>query len=59
MHNYLHGFLFSNSLTGSMKIIYRVHDSILRRIYEDLFENSLTVAQKDKKICIISIVGSK
>ena len=42
-----------------MKIFYRVHDSILRKIYEDLSENSLTLAQKGKKISIISVVGSK
>jgi hypothetical protein len=33
----------------------RVHDSILGVIYADLSKNSLTVAQKDKKIAIISI----
>lgn len=33
----------------------RVHDSILGVIYMNLSKNSLTVAQKDKKISIISI----
>ncbi|MFB9077369.1 Wzz/FepE/Etk N-terminal domain-containing protein [Flavobacterium procerum] len=33
----------------------RAHDSILGTIYQDLFRNSLFVAQKDKKISIISI----
>lgn len=33
----------------------RVHDSILGIIYADLSKNSLSVAQKDKKIAIISM----
>ena len=33
----------------------RVHDSILGVMYEDLSKNGLTVAQKDKKVSIISI----
>ena len=33
----------------------RVHDSILGVIYTDLSKNSLTVAQKDKKVSIINI----
>jgi hypothetical protein len=38
----------------------RVHDSILGVIYTDLSKNSLSVAQKDKKISIISMdVSSK
>lgn len=37
------------------KYFTRVHDSILGVIYENLSERSLTVAQKDKKISIISM----
>lgn len=37
------------------KYFTRVHDSILGVIYEDLSKTGLTVAQKDKKISIISI----
>jgi uncharacterized protein involved in exopolysaccharide biosynthesis len=37
------------------KYFTRVHDSIMGKMYEDLSKNSLTVAQKDKKISIISI----
>ena len=37
------------------KYFTRVHDSILGVIYGDLSKNSLTVAQKDKKIAIISM----
>ena len=37
------------------KYFTREHDSILGKIYEDLSKTSLTVAQKDKKISIISI----
>ncbi|MBW4360329.1 Wzz/FepE/Etk N-terminal domain-containing protein [Flavobacterium taihuense] len=37
------------------KYFTRVHDSILGVIYSDLSKNSLTVAQKDKKIAIISM----
>jgi uncharacterized protein involved in exopolysaccharide biosynthesis len=33
----------------------RVHDSIMGKIYENLTKTSLTVAQKDKKVSIISI----
>lgn len=33
----------------------RVHDSILGVIYEDLSKNSLSVAQRDKKIAIINM----
>ncbi|KQW97669.1 Wzz/FepE/Etk N-terminal domain-containing protein [Flavobacterium sp. Root420] len=33
----------------------RVHDSILGEIYQDLSKNSLSVAQKDKKISIITM----
>ena len=33
----------------------REHDSIMGKMYEDLSKTSLTVAQKDKKISIISI----
>jgi uncharacterized protein involved in exopolysaccharide biosynthesis len=33
----------------------RVHDSIMGKMYEDLSKTSLSVAQKDKKISIISI----
>lgn len=33
----------------------RVHDSILGLIYQSLYKNSLSVAQKDKKISIISM----
>ena len=33
----------------------REHDSIIGKMYEDLSKTSLTVAQKDKKIAIISI----
>lgn len=33
----------------------RVHDSILGLIYDDLSKNGLSVAQKDKKLSIISI----
>jgi hypothetical protein len=33
----------------------RTHDSILGSIYTNLFKNSLSVAQKDKKISIITI----
>lgn len=41
--------------TGERKYFTRVHDSILGVIYENLLKNSLTVAQKDKKIAIISM----
>jgi uncharacterized protein involved in exopolysaccharide biosynthesis len=37
------------------KYFTREHDSILGKMYEDLSKTSLTVAQKDKKISIISI----
>lgn len=37
------------------KYFTRVHDSILGNIYEDLSKNSLTVAQKDKKVSIITM----
>jgi uncharacterized protein involved in exopolysaccharide biosynthesis len=37
------------------KYFTREHDSIMGKMYEDLSKNSLTVAQKDKKISIISI----
>lgn len=37
------------------KYFTRVHDSILGEIYKDLSKNSLSVAQKDKKISIISM----
>jgi len=37
------------------KYFTRVHDSILGMIYQDLSKNSLSVAQKDKKIAIISM----
>ncbi|RKS99977.1 Wzz/FepE/Etk N-terminal domain-containing protein [Flavobacterium sp. 123] len=37
------------------KYFTRVHDSILGVIYEDLSKTGLTVAQKDKKVSIISI----
>jgi hypothetical protein len=37
------------------KYFTRVHDSILGLMYEDLSKAGLTVAQKDKKIAIISI----
>ena len=37
------------------KYFTRVHDSIMGIMYEDLSKTSLTVAQKDKKISIISI----
>jgi uncharacterized protein involved in exopolysaccharide biosynthesis len=37
------------------KYFTRVHDSIIGIMYEDLSKTSLTVAQKDKKISIISI----
>ncbi|WP_310594303.1 Wzz/FepE/Etk N-terminal domain-containing protein [Flavobacterium sp.] len=37
------------------KYFTREHDSIMGVIYEDLSKTSLTVAQKDKKIAIISI----
>jgi uncharacterized protein involved in exopolysaccharide biosynthesis len=37
------------------KYFTRVHDSIIGKMYEDLSKTSLTVAQKDKKISIISI----
>ena len=37
------------------KYFTRVHDSIMGEIYEDLSKTSLTVAQKDKKISIITI----
>ena len=37
------------------KYFTRVHDSIMGKMYEDLSKTSLTVAQKDKKISIISI----
>lgn len=33
----------------------RVHDSVFREIYSDLSKNSLAVAQKDKKVSIISM----
>ncbi|UWY28638.1 Wzz/FepE/Etk N-terminal domain-containing protein [Flavobacterium sp. TR2] len=33
----------------------RVHDSILGMIYQNLYKNSLSVVQKDKKISIISM----
>ncbi len=37
------------------KYFTRIHDSIMGKMYEDLSKTSLTVAQKDKKISIISI----
>jgi hypothetical protein len=37
------------------KYFTRVHDSILGEIYKDLSKNSLSVAQKDKKISIITM----
>ncbi len=37
------------------KYFTREHDSIMGKMYEDLSKTSLTVAQKDKKISIISI----
>lgn len=37
------------------KYFTRVHDSILGVIYQDLSKNGLSVAQKDKKVAIISI----
>lgn len=37
------------------KYFTRAHDSILGGIYEDLSKNGLSVAQKDKKIAIITI----
>jgi uncharacterized protein involved in exopolysaccharide biosynthesis len=37
------------------KYFTREHDSIIGKMYEDLSKTSLTVAQKDKKISIISI----
>ena len=37
------------------KYFTRVHDSIIGKMYEDLSKTSLTVAQKDKKVSIISI----
>ncbi len=37
------------------KYFTREHDSIMGKMYEDLTKTSLTVAQKDKKISIISI----
>lgn len=37
------------------KYFTRVHDSILGMIYQDLSKKSLSVAQKDKKIAIISM----
>jgi uncharacterized protein involved in exopolysaccharide biosynthesis len=37
------------------KYFSRVHDSIMGKMYEDLSKTSLKVAQKDKKIAIISI----
>ena len=37
------------------KYFTRVHDSIMRNIYSDLFNNDLKVEQKDKMISIISI----
>jgi len=37
------------------KYFTRVHDSILGEIYKDLSKSSLSVAQKDKKIAIISM----
>jgi hypothetical protein len=37
------------------KYFTRVHDSILGEIYKDLSKSSLSVAQKDKKISIISM----
>jgi hypothetical protein len=37
------------------KYFTRLHDSILGVIYEDLSKNGLSVAQKDKKVAIISI----
>lgn len=37
------------------KYFTRAHDSIMGKMYEDLSKTSLTVAQKDKKISIISI----
>ena len=33
----------------------RTHDSILGKIYENLFKSNLSVSQKDKKVSIISI----
>lgn len=40
---------------GDRKYFTRVHDSILGNIYQDLSKSSLSVAQKDKKIAIISM----
>jgi capsular polysaccharide biosynthesis protein len=37
------------------KYFTRVHDSIMGKMYEDLTKTSLSVAQKDKKVSIISI----
>jgi uncharacterized protein involved in exopolysaccharide biosynthesis len=37
------------------KYFTRVHDSIMGKMYEDLSKTSLSVAQKDKKVSIISI----
>ena len=37
------------------KYFTREHDSIMGKMYQDLSKNSLTVAQKDKKISIVSI----
>ena len=37
------------------KYFTREHDSIMGKMYEDLSKTSLTVAQKDKKVSIISI----
>lgn len=37
------------------KYFSREHDSIIGKMYEDLSKTSLTVAQKDKKISIISV----
>ncbi|MBC5837032.1 lipopolysaccharide biosynthesis protein [Flavobacterium sp. F-392] len=37
------------------KYFTRVHDSILGVIYENLYKNSLSVDQKDKKIAIVTI----
>ncbi|WP_281633913.1 Wzz/FepE/Etk N-terminal domain-containing protein [Flavobacterium luteolum] len=42
-------------LDTKRKYFTRVHDSILGVIYQDLSKNSLSVAQKDKKISIITM----
>jgi hypothetical protein len=41
--------------TTKRKYFTRVHDSILGVMYEDLSKNGLSVAQKDKKVAVISI----